>query len=278
MNIDEALLRAYVDGDLDAHTRQHVDSVVAHSAPLQAQLQALRASCLPYRAAHEAQSMPAPPQRLVATVQALTAVASAPNAAHQMPAPTPRMPRRALLGGGLAVAASFAAGLLMPWRPGLPTSGTHGATGATSVDAPWVQAIATYHALYVRETVDAPADSPQRLPQLAAGFGERERSILMVPDLSSVGLAFKRIQRLGFGPQPLLQMVYLPASGRPTAVCMLANAQADSLLVLRTLEGMSVGSWTQRGLAYVVVSDEGLAATSALSQGLMEGRFAALRG
>lgn len=257
MIADEALLRAYVDGELDAATRQQVEVALAHSAELQTQVEALRASCLPYRAAFDAQALPPLPQDLQRQAAALVAVAAAPS-------------RRRAIGWGAAAAASFAAGVLAPWRV------WHAAPAAS--DEPWVHAIAAYHALYVRETVDQQADSPSRLRELLAGFDERQRAAVHVPDLSTVGLQFKRVQRLGFGATPLIQMVFLPARGRPAALCMLPLARPDMAPAVRRLEGLAVASWTREGLAHVFVADLEEAAVLSLAQALNQGRFAPAAG
>jgi anti-sigma factor RsiW len=276
MIVDESMLRAYVDGELDAITRQHVETVIAHSAELQSQLAALRASCLPYRAAFESQRLPEVPARLVQSVQAMADVAAAPSSNVVPLATISTTRRRSMLGLGLAAAASFAAGLFVPWRPGLEASGSD--SQHARANEPWVSAIANYHALYVRETVDAPADAPSRLNRLMEGFGDRERRALVVPDLEPAGLRFKRVQRLGFGERPLIQMVYLPERGRPAALCMLPTTLPDTAPKLSKLEGLDVTSWSRQGLAYVLVTDLGPEPTMALTRGLIEGHYAPARG
>jgi anti-sigma factor RsiW len=265
MIADEALLRAYVDGELDAATRQQVEVALAHSAELQTQVEALRASCLPYRAAFDAQALPPLPQDLQRQAAALVAVAAA-----STPPAAAAPSRRRAIGWGAAAAASFAAGVLVPWRV------WHAAPAAS--DEPWVHAIAAYHALYVRETVDQQADSPLRLRELLSGFDERQRAAVHVPDLSTVGLQFKRVQRLGFGATPLIQMVFLPARGRPAALCMLPLARPDMAPAVRRLEGLAVASWTREGLAHVFVADLEEAAVLSLAQALNQGRFAPAAG
>ena len=44
MVVDDAMLRAYVDGELEADLRQLVEAAVANSPNLQAEVQALRSS------------------------------------------------------------------------------------------------------------------------------------------------------------------------------------------------------------------------------------------
>ena len=70
MVVDDLMLRAFVDGELDPLAREAVESSIARSPPLQAQVAALRASCLPYRAAFEQQALPPLPERLQQRVAA----------------------------------------------------------------------------------------------------------------------------------------------------------------------------------------------------------------
>jgi anti-sigma factor RsiW len=271
MIVDEPLLRAYVDGELDPVTREQVEAVLANNTELQAQAQALRASCLPYRMAFEAQALPLPPAALLRQVAALSAVAAAPARAEpQAVSNDPRHTgpgRRRWLGFGAALAASFGGGMIVPWRPA-PLS-TQGADSS-----PWVRAIASYHALYVRETVDQPGDAPARIKALLAGFSPAQQAQLYVRNLEPAGLAFKRVQRLGYGDVPLIQMVYLAAQGRPAALCVLPVQRPDAPVQVQRLEGLGVATWTQGGLAHVLVADLPADDTLSLARRVAAGGFA----
>lgn len=253
MVVDEVMLRAFVDGELEPGLRQQVESAIANSPSLQMQVQALRASCLPYRAAFDAQALPPPPAALVDHVAALVAVASAASAPAADRTAAARgaaaVPRRAWLVAGLA--ASFAAGAVLPRALGLLMPG-----GPSTVERePWVEAIAQYHALYVRDTVDKSAEPPDPLPSLLGGFDPPVRQRLRVPDLAGQGLAFRRAQRLGYGGAPLVQLVYLPQAGRPLAVCFLAAPGPSALPRYAVVEAQNVATWRDGGLAFVVVGD-----------------------
>lgn len=248
MVVDEVMLRAFVDGELEADLRAQVDAAVANSPALQAQVQALRASCLPYQAAYGAQALPPPPAELLAGVADLLAVSAATPAPHPAP-PTWQPQRRAWLAAGLA--ASFGAGVMLPKAIGL----LQGLLRAPSEPEPWVEAIARYHALYVRETVDIPIEPPPPLHTLLSGFAEPVRDRLRVPDLAAQGLSFRRAQRLGFGAAPLIQLVYLPARGRPVAVCFLPMPGQSAPTRLRVVADQDAATWREAGLAFVVVGD-----------------------
>lgn len=248
MVVDDEMLRAYVDGELQPDMRQQVEAAVANSAALQCRVQALRASCLPYRAAFDAQVLPAPPASLSRHVADLLAAAgSAPSAVR--PDGTAGLQRRAWLAAGLA--ASFGAGLVVSRLP----AGLGAGLPDAAQPQPWVEAIAQYHALYVRATVEAAPETPANLQALFDGLDGPWRQRLRVPDLAAQGLAFKRVQRLGYGDAPLIQMVYLPAQGRPLAVCLLPAAGPGTDIHHERVAGQNVATWREAGLAFVVVGD-----------------------
>jgi anti-sigma factor RsiW len=258
MMVDDPTLLAFVDGELDPASREKVEAVLAHNPELEAQVAALSASCLPYRTAFDKQVLPELPPALVQRVASLVSVPQAPSA--------PRRSRRHWLGMGGAIAASFTAGAWLPWRVWTESQESSG----------WVEAIVSYQALYVRETVEQISDAPARLSTLLDGFDNEQKSALFVPDLRAADLAFKRVQQLGYGGSPLIQMVYLPPSGKPVALCALPMKRMDSNVQTRVVEGMSVSSWQRHGLAFVLAADMPQAQVALLAQRLSEGGFARL--
>ncbi len=266
MIVDEVLLRAYADSELEPRTSQLVEAAIANSPVLTAQWQALRASRLSYDAAFEAQALPPVPAELNRYVvdlisvadAAQAAVAAAPSLATPRPATSTlpsadgRLTSRRVALFGVGWAAAFAAGVL--WR-GWPNKTPAHLSQAASANAPWVNAIAQYHALYVRETLDQADDTPARLPGLLQGFSQALGQGVQVPDLSAKGFAFKRVQRLGYEQKPLIQMVYLPANGKPLALCFLPASGADEPVRSLPVAGLAAAFWQKAGLAFVLVGD-----------------------
>jgi anti-sigma factor RsiW len=257
MVVDDATLLAFVGCELDPASREKVEAVLAHSPELQAQVAALSASCLPYRAAFERQVLPELPPALAQRVGSLVSVSRVPSAAPHS--------RRHWLGLGAAIAASFAAGAWLAWR-----------IGADNKESGWVEAIANYQAMYVRETVDQASDAPARLATLVDGFDSEQKRALFVPDLRAADLSFKRVQRLGYGGLPLIQMVYLPPSGKPVALCALPTKGAESAVRTRAIDGKAVADWQRHGLAFVLAADLPQEQVAQLAQRLAEEGFARL--
>ncbi len=269
MKIDETTLRAFVDGELSPPDRSRVEAVLAHDATLAQQVQAMQASRLPYRAAFDAQTLPPIPEALKTQLAALSAGAGAghatrrgPSHSAQWPAPPwlPQWARTAFGPGGLAAAGmaiTFVAGVLTStWLQGSLPQAVSGLFAASPADAPWVQAIAGYQAMYVRETVDRATDGADHARGILQNFKSREQAQLAIPDLSAAGLEFKRIQLLGFGDRQLIQMAYLPAQGKPAALCVLrADHPDDAAVSARRLENLSIVTWQKDKLAYVLALD-----------------------
>ncbi len=277
MNVDETTLRAYVDGELSVSEQGRIEAVVANNPELAQQLKALRASCLPYRAAFDTQNLPPVPTNLTNQITNLLAVAAAPSnqAAAQVNQAVASTARRHWLrsgyGLGLGLAASFAGGFLI--RP-LVGSATNPSLQATAPMGAWVMPIASYQSMYVRDTLDRAAESQAQTEKVLLEFQRQANKnnaiigtgaanklsgntfAIKVPDLSGSNFEFKRAQLLGFGDQPLLQMAYLPKQGKPAALCiLLAPVAKNQTVTTQTLEGLSVVTWQVNHLAYVLASD-----------------------
>jgi anti-sigma factor RsiW len=251
MTIDEVTLRAYVDSELSAAERQNVDVALEHSAELRVQLAAMKASCLPYQAAFDAQAMPEMPEALKKQLMAMSAVASV---STQTFAAVQEMPRRRWLnfaGGGFALAASFAAGVAVK-----PAWFSGAAAKPVNEVADWAKAVASYQAMYVRDTVERVRDTEANAKRVITEFQSQSQAALVVPDLSAVGFEFKRIQRLAFNDKPLIQMAYLPQQGKPAALCVMsATNKGDIDASVRRLENLSIVTWTRAQLSYVFAVD-----------------------
>jgi hypothetical protein len=286
MIIDEVILRAYVDGELSPEERGRVEAAVSNNADLRKQVEALQASCLPYRAAFDALTSPPIPETLARQLAALSAVAqSRPNTE---PTSTRRHWFVNAAGIGLGLAATFTAGVLL--RPVFLLGNDD-----DKVFGPWVHAIASYQALYVRETLERNADSAENVAKVLQSFqtqvGQERKAWVSqassvhsaantsfgVPDLGSVGLAFKRAQLLGFGERPLIQMAYLPPLGKPAALCVLPIVdRAEGFAQGRRMENLSIVTWQKQGFSYVLALDMPLEQALVIGKKLFDQQFPTL--
>jgi anti-sigma factor RsiW len=278
MKIDEITLRAYVDGELSPDERQRVDAILSNNDALKAQADALQASRLPYRAAFDAQPLPPMPAALAQQLANLSAAASVAPAPELLA--TRGSDRRwlAWLGGGLAVAASFAAGVMVNavWfdAVGQREEALAAQNSLVAKQPPWVHAIANYQAMYVRDTVGRTTDGVDQAHRVLRQFETKASTKLAVPDLASAGLAFKRIQMLGFGDRQLVQMVYLPSAGKPAALCVLRfDDLKDAPVTAQRMENLSIVTWQKDKLAYVLALDMPLPQAIALGKKLGASEF-----
>ncbi len=280
MEFDETVLRAFVDGELSSSERGRVEAAVAQSETLQASVAALRASCLPYRAAFDGEASPPVPVGLAERLAMFSAVAASSNPEiNSGPAVLTKAnePRRAWLrwsGIGGALAASFVAGI--GTRSIWPTvMGPSSTAGQWAKSAPeWVEAVANYQSMYVRDTVDRPADNKDRAASVIAEFQNKTQTTLVVPDLTSAGFAFKRVQRLSFNNKPLLQIAYLPTVGLTGAICMMqSETSGDVALQALQLHRLSLVTWQRQGLSYVFVADAEIATVKAIGEKLVASQF-----
>jgi anti-sigma factor RsiW len=260
MRIDDTELMAYVDGNLPPERITQVEAAVAVSADLAARLRALRASALPYAAAFEAQPLPPVPDELRQRVRDLVSVGLAPR-------------RRLSSWPGLV--AAFAAGVLccvVTLRLPVPTP-----LLAAQV-APWVKAVSDYQTLYSRATLANVSEDPVLTAHVIADLLTNDGMVVRVPDLSSEGFSFKRVQRLNFRHQAVVQMAYLPERGEPLAVCVTRDTRPDEAPHALPLGELQSVTWRRDQLSYVVLGHESLRNLLELGRRLARGDARALYG
>ena len=237
MSIDETDLLAYVDGQLSPERLAEVEAAVARSAHLQARLAAMRASALPYAAAFERQTLPPVPPQLSKHVADLLSDSDS------------RQRRRP---SWLPLAASFAAGVLC-CALALKLVSPGAAPSSAALVSPWIQAVADYQALYSRETLTHVTEDPELTRRVIRDLQSADGLTVRVPDLRSAGLSFKRVQRLSFHRQPVVQMVYLPEHGEPVAVCVTPDARPDEAPRAQQIGSMTTVVWRRNNLGYVLL-------------------------
>ena len=219
---------------------------------------------LPYRAAYEAQPLPPLPTSLSTRVADLIEAES--------------RRQRARRSSGPRFVAAFAAGvvccalswtLLSTWQPLALT-----ARGV----APWIQAVADYQQLYSRETLADVTEDHQLSERIIGELRVVDGMTVRVPDLRSAGLTFKRVQRLSFHRQPVVQMVYLPEHGDPIAVCITRDVRADEDPHVQQIDELSTVSWRRGNLGYVLLGKAPAQSMLELARRLANGDTGSLYG
>ena len=132
----------------------------------------------------------------------------------------------------------------------------------TRQDEGWQSFAATYHSLYVNDTLSSvhqpDAEIAADLARSSKALGREigEGAIRRV-----AGLDFRRVQILGFGDQPLIQLAFLSNAGAPVALCITrAGPASQSGIEMKTLRGMSAASWIKGDYEYLLIGghDDGL--------------------
>ena len=249
MSPDLDTLRAYADGELSPQSRAEVEAAIARDPALRETAETMTASCLPYEAAFTHRPTPSTPARLTTRVEELVRVAEASREMQLVTAGGsgwgPGSPHYGFLWGCLTAIVLFAiyGGVMRLRQP-------------TESIEPWVQKVSSYQSMYTRDTVVDDGTGPSQALVLKRRLQERSGMSLNVPDLTGEGLRFVRAQLLQFDGRPVLQLVYLPATGGPVALCLTqAATQTEHAL---TLEGLQVVTWESEGWAYALLGSQPL--------------------
>ncbi len=258
--LNDELLVAYVDGQLAKDQSKAVERVLEEDQVAAQRVEALRAANAQLETAFEA---------MLAGEPIPVPLAETPASAD--PAPVPRSLARKLLRAGLVTWVGFgcllggaAAGFILydqiaaePVQAAAPAPAPVPVVIAPpALPAPTLQSdLATAHALLGRDTfsvsLEAQGDTDLVSFQISKALGET----LAIPDLSGENLTFQRAQMLQRGGAPLAQISYLPETGGPVALYAKSGAGEARDLRFEEIGGISVASWAQGNLFFLLAGD-----------------------
>lgn len=273
MKIDDIALMAYVDGELRPQERRRVEEEIAASPEVAERLALFEASCVPYGEAFAHQKLPPLPESLARKIEQM-ASAHALRPAHvsandatvdhdevRTPPSEPVRSRLRVAPAWLAVAfigGAFCCGAVLRLAPSVAPelNPMHAPVASVAMDAsPWIRAAVGYQKLYARETVeDIPADTGG-LERTIEEIHREDGLALRIPDLRKAGLTFKSVQRLRFHGKALVQIVYLPATGAPIALCVIKDVKPDQSVASQRVDDMNVVTWRQAELGYALIGN-----------------------
>lgn len=240
MNGTDALLVAYVDGELDAAAIREVEALLTASPEAQQKVEIYRETAGLLRAACGEHAYPADAERLLPA----------------LPCVLHRTKRRY----GWAVGAALAAGVA-----GFATGAVWGGRPPPEAQA-FAEEVAEYHAVYAREErhlVEVPAE---RMDEITTWLGRRLERRLVVPDLASEGLQFAGARMLVANGQPVAQLVYTRAHGLPLALCITRLGGGAAPLLLERHGAQHTAIWRDGRYAYVAVGEADEAALRSISE------------
>jgi anti-sigma factor RsiW len=233
--LDDTMLMAFADGELDAETAKEVMATIAFDEDAQDKVRQFRRS-----------------------TQLVRAVFDQP---HFRPAASSR--RAGLLSWVTSHPSSWSRYSLAAASLALFLLGMGAGGGLTTLRAPtfgdrMLDEVADYHSLYARETEHQVEVSAARLAHIETWLGNRLHSKLTVPDLSDHGLTFVGARLLGVDGKPVAQLLY-QAPGRehePVALCIAPDPSNDTQMRGDVYAGLQEVTWSESGYRYVVAGWE----------------------
>ncbi len=271
------LLIRYADGDADADMQRRAAELINSDAEAAEFYQSLLVTSQPLNEIHaeRAQQQAAVPQKFIdqinnaqpVAVNSAAADRSSENVMSIRSTATDNTGSAASNSDGqsgrfglMALAASLFFGLiggaiLYGTVTGLPSEKP---AVLSQTNAPeWVRLVADYHRLYVRETVTASAR--ESADAVSLRVAESLQANFNVPSLDQQGLEFRRAQWLAIDDQPLLQLAYLPKTGKPLALCVLKKSIAQDIAAeYGETGGMRYVHWQSGEHAVVIVGSVSL--------------------
>ncbi len=267
MTVEIEDIRGWVDAELVEPRAEAVARAVKSNEFLQHAANKLRASRLPYRQAYESVQVPDVPESLRIKIAALQEREQAQDPVAGNP-DVPNLPVNAendswfqLFG----IAACMLIVVLVGYLAGANTAMRGVPAASISVDAlmhreNFARTVAAYQKFYTRDTLNGiePPDTARVAKRLAKQTGMQ----VIIPQLD--GYEFIRAQRLSFGGELLLQLVYLGAEGRPLALCYMPalqhearnrNSDGTDRPVLTKHHGLNTAEWRNNSHRFVIVSD-----------------------
>jgi anti-sigma factor RsiW len=263
VRIDDMMLMAYVDGEVDPETAREIEAAIAAEPGLGRRIAQFRETSAATRAAYGDVLSEPVPERL--TRLFTTAAPALPTVAAR-PAPLPRAAetRGDVLwrnAGWAAAAAIGALALIFEGdRVGLPpfvAPNIHEAA-APAVDTDrWIDNLAAWYRVHrasfekdQRLLVDVGAEN---LEELEKWVGAKLQRDITVPDLSAFGFRSQGGRLLLIGRRPAAQFFYAGENDELVQVVISFTDQPDRSGRLDERDDVNVISWRDKGYAYAFI-------------------------
>jgi anti-sigma factor RsiW len=237
---DDALLTAWLDGQLSAEARAALDRRMAAEPGLRARLDVLRAGERDFEAAYAALLAAAPAERL----KAMLAAKRSDRRSNRASGPASRR--------WLAVAAAlvlFAGGGIAGYVASVALTPEPESPG-------WRQVVADYHALISPETILVISEDPEALSAELLAIGDRMALDLAPERLALPHAYLKRAQLYDYAGMALVQLVYLSPESGPFALCIIANGRSDTERGFEQRVGSNIVYWYKDGFGYMLIGKD----------------------
>jgi anti-sigma factor RsiW len=267
--IDDVMLMAYVDGEVDAETAREIEASIAADPSLGHRVAMFRQTASLTRGAFTEVLHEPVPERLTAALR------KAPAAPERGTAPVgaevidlaARAPRRSQPSGGLRSAAwaaaaailavaVFSAGTRTGWlRIVEPPPSQQLAANADSER--WVDNLAAWYRVHLasfekdqRLLVDIGADD---IGELETWIGAKLQRRISLPDLAPYGFRQQGGRLLLIGGKPAAQFFYEGDKRELVQLVVGVTDQPDRGGRLDTRDGINIVSWREKGYAYAFI-------------------------
>jgi anti-sigma factor RsiW len=231
---DDAVLVAYVDGELDESTARSVAAAIKEDPTTRRKVELLRRSAVLAGAVFEQPKYQ----------QVTSGIAS--NVSASPPSRWARLRPRWRF--ALPIAASIVAALI-----GFGVGFWRGSAESDFAEQ-LLDEVAEYHVVFAREREHQVEVTADRIDEIQAWLGERLGRKLVVPNLSDRGLTFRGARLLVVRHRPVAQLVYaFPGRfDRPVALCIAAGSPDEIKLGTHTENGLNLALWARKGFIYVL--------------------------
>lgn len=235
---DDALLTAYIDGELAAGERAVLERRLAGEAALAARLDELRRGGRNFTDAFDLLLTAAPSERLSAMLASVV----------EQDRPARRSWRPAAIAAAIAIfVIGAAAGAFVPLVTGITQP-------VAVAEAPnWRQAVAEYMGFTTTDTLAVIPDNPTQLADELSAVGQKIAVDLTPERLALPDAALKRATLYAFRGKPLVQLAYLSPADGAVAFCIIANGKPDAALAAEEREGFNIVFWNHNGLGYMLI-------------------------
>lgn len=240
MRVDEVKILNYVENSMPREEREAFERKIDANPELKEMVQAMRASTLPYAAAFNSIALPELSDDLRDSV-------------------SEQLNSNIVIGRPSSWLKFTSIAAMMAMSIGLGVIyGGHQASNnkqaVSTLEHPLVDAMATYQALYSRDTVNEVFQDRAASKKVIDSFSTSVDKAITIPNLSAFGYEFRRVQPLQFGQQTILQFVYLGETGAPIAVCITAGLShySDTLTSFRKY-GLNTVVWSNDGITHMLM-------------------------
>ena len=270
MSVDEIEILEYVDNKLTEKRRIEFEQKMQNDQELQAMVKAMKASILPYDAAFSEQYNEEMPQSVYRFYDEMNQLVSTDHNLSGTKQDSGRF--RGLMVAASLCAVFFTMGLVSHniLKPSFNSADE--VFSHYEVPSKLFESMVIYQTLYSRKTVEAATQKMADTEALLKQYNEKYDLATVVPDLSSKGYEFRRVQELSYEGKPILQFVYLAETGEPVAICVTPakgthpNKNANKQHIVTEFAGMNTLVWEHSNSAYMLISKEPQKKLDALAQ------------